>query len=74
MPCLSDSNSMQCDTLPSFLSIRQVAFLLDVTTAQVHRLTKQKVLRGHRLAGRVYVRTEEVRALLEARRGIKRAA
>jgi excisionase family DNA binding protein len=74
MPTASDTAPPRCDTLPSFLSVRQVAFLLDGTADQVRRLVKQKVLRGHRLAGQIFIRTEEVRALLEARRCMRRAA
>jgi hypothetical protein len=74
MPATSDTALPKCDALPSFLSVRQVAFLLDGTPDQIHRLVKQKVLRGLRLAGQTFIRTEEVRALLEARRCMLRAA
>jgi hypothetical protein len=70
----SDRAELRCDTLPSFLSTRQVAFLLDGTPDQVRRLVKQKVLRGHRLAGQIFIRTEEIRALVEARRCMRSAA
>jgi excisionase family DNA binding protein len=74
MTGLFDSSQPRCATLPSWLSVRQVAFLIDGSPDQVRRLIKRKVLPGHRLAGQILIRTQDVRALLEARRCIQRAA
>ena len=62
------------DTLPSYLSNRQVAYLLDCTPDAIRRLVRKKILRAYRIGGSFYVRTEDVRVLLNARRRIQKAA
>jgi hypothetical protein len=59
---------LQVDDLPWLLTPRQVAYLLDITIPEVHRLARRGTLRWRSAIGARWIETASVRELHGVRR------
>ena len=55
------------DTLPLWLSVAQVAYILDIHPETVRRLVRRRVLRAALFCGAKFIHQEGVRELFAAR-------
>ena len=62
------------DALPSMLGEQQVAFILNISRAQVRAHWKKKVLPGRLIGRRLYIQTQAVRCAYQALRAVQAEA